>query len=75
MVFHSPALRDVISMCHPSRFRVKKAGRFFNIAPVKLRHYPWYGMSLKGKKPVFAAILGVARSGTIFSDVVRFHDT
>ena len=55
------ALRDVISMCQPSRFRVKKAGKFFNIAPAQVRHFQWNGMNLNGKKPVFAAILGVAR--------------
>ena len=64
------ALRDVISACAPSRFRVKKAGRFFNIAPVDKRHYPWHGMNLEGRRPVFAAILGVVRSGMLFSDMV-----
>ena len=62
-------------MCQPSRFRVKKAGMFFNIAPVNLRHFPWHHMHLKGKKPVFAAILGVVRSGKLFSFVTRFQKT
>ena len=48
---------------------------FFNIAPVNLRHFPWHHMHLKGKKPVFAAILGVVRSGKLFSFVTRFQKT
>ena len=57
------ALRDEMSSGRPARFKVKKAGKFFNIAPVVKRHFQWNGMnSQPGKKPAFAAIVGVSRA-------------
>ena len=69
------ALRDEMSSGRPARFKVTKAGKFFNIAPVAKRHFQWNGMNSKGKKPAFAAIVGVSRdvSDAVDPRLVKFN--
>ena len=68
-------LRKFVMECNSERFKVKRAGTDFNIAPMKL-HQQWFDMKKDWKyKPCFATILGVKRiqGESIDPGIVKFN--